>query len=97
MKVAYPILFRGISQSLQTNEPYPNPKCPNLLFLSKSVGSICANLGTNFPHQVNIETQVALYSTCTLLQVTRVVSFFQSEIAQHRDVTRVLAVNCDIK
>ena len=60
MKVIFPIRFRGVSQNLQTTDIRAIQGDANLLLISKSACTNCANLGANFPHRITIQIHVAV-------------------------------------
>jgi len=61
--------FRGVSQTLHATDMTAMQGTSDLFFITKFVFVICVHLGTNFPHHITIHREVALYCTCTLLQV----------------------------
>ena len=60
MKVVHKIRFSGVFHDLQANDMRAVQGTANLLLISKSICTNCGNLSANFPHHINIRTQVAV-------------------------------------
>ena len=68
-KLFVKLRFLGVSQTLHATDMTAMQGQSDLFFITKFVFVICARLSTNFPHHITIHRKVALYCTCTLLQV----------------------------